>query len=202
MPIFGLHRSCHIVRTFFVFFSNIYCIFRLQATASAGNGNFNSATALDISALAEAINGEGNTIIIDRMNSHGASMNGSYNQIICSGTLSYGAVTGGDRNVVSVDGTNAIGTADESSDSQVPSVGRMCSARCMKSDRSIVTAVAGRNANALVLHGSDNLAAAQANDTAVMIMDSGSYNQANASVVGCHITISNDGMGYEVQQCQ
>ena len=173
----------------------------LHASAVAGQGHFNQATALDISSLAEAVNGEGNTVVTNGMKSHGASTNGSYNQVTCSGTMAYAAAMDGDRNVVSVNGTNAVGTAESSFDSKVTASGELSSARCFQSDRSTVTAVGG-GALALVIAGSDNVARAQAPDTVVTIVDSGSYNQAIASIVGCQISISNDGMGNEVQQCQ
>jgi hypothetical protein len=173
----------------------------LQATAIAGmSGNFNNATASGISSLAEAVNGDGNVVVSNGMKAHGSSRTGNYNQVICSGMFSYAAANDGDRNVVQVNGTASIGTVESSFDSKITCSGTQSTAKCFMSDRSIVIAAAEQNANSMVIDGSDNAATAQANNTIVYIVNSGSYNQASANSIDCAITISNE-TGGDVRQC-
>ena len=121
--------------------------------------------------------------------------------------MAHAELMDGDRNVILVNGTNSFGTISSSSDSQVLCSGTNTFGRCDRSSRSIVMATSTFHmdhngyVNASITGGSDNTATAQATNTQVTIIDSGSYNHATANTDDCAIVISNGNVGGETQSC-
>lgn len=175
-------------------------------TATASSGSFNVVNATGIGSVAQAISGDGNTLTAYGMKAYVSSKNGNYNQLDSDGIMAHAEVSDGDRNVVKVNGTMSFGTISSSSDSQVLCDGGNSFGRCDMSSRSIVTATNVEEGmdgyvNATIIGGSDNTATAQATNSTVTIIDSGSYNHATANTNECDILISNGNVGGETQTC-